>query len=65
MRLGRTLRNKHTGGDFGVRIAFRSQHYGLTLAVGQYVEQCARRQAMQSGPVSGIACGVARGIMQK
>ena len=42
MRLRRTLRNEHAGGDFGVRIALGRQHHGLALAVGQRVEQGAR-----------------------
>ena len=50
MRLRRTLRNEHAGGDFGVRIALGRQHHGLALAVGQRVEQGARLIAARTRP---------------
>lgn len=50
MRLRRTLRNEHAGGDFGVRIALGRQHHGLALAVGQRVEQGARLIATRTRP---------------
>lgn len=41
MRLCRAFRDEHTGGDLGVGIAFRSQHHGFALAIGQRTKQFA------------------------